>query len=96
MCIKLRPIKVINTTALKVIALLLCRYTTMCLYYYELCRYTTVYLLCKYTTIYYVGNKTYHLTLFCTFVKKMGQSRPIFVYFRFRYFLHTISIIQIE
>ena len=27
-------------------------------------------------------------------VKKMGQSRPLFVYFR--YFLDTISIIQIE
>ena len=29
-----------------------------------------------------------------SFFKKMGQSRPLFVYFR--YFLDTISIIQIE
>ena len=28
------------------------------------------------------------------FLKNMGQSRPLFVYFR--YFLDTISIIQIE
>ena len=28
------------------------------------------------------------------FLKKMGQSRPLFVYFR--YFLETISLIQIE
>ena len=32
--------------------------------------------------------------MFSSFFKKMGQSRPLFVYFR--YFLDTISIIQIE
>ena len=32
--------------------------------------------------------------MFSSFFKKMGQSRPLFVYFRC--FLDTISIIQIE